>query len=217
MFKAGSKGDGDRGGGILLVILLGGVLSAIGLGLGALSATERAVAGNHHAGVQLLYAAEALAERVVLDLSDAPEWSSALAGAARSAFFEPGTTVTAPWGEPLDVVQLTATLQQETRTGTSAAPLAWRVYASGSFDALASVPTGLPAFLVAWVGDDPADADGDPAADSNELVVVRLEARAFGGLRRAVQIAVRRLPPVPPGQPTEDPPGVTIVAWREVR
>ena len=201
----------DRGGGVLFVILLGGLLSAIGLGLVALSSAERAILGNYQSGVQVLYAAEALAERVIVDLELQSDWSLVLSGAATSTFSEAGDT--APWGDPVDVAGLTAQLQQETGGGTSVAPLVWRVYGRGAFETLAGVESVVPAYLVAWVGDDPADVDSDPSLDSNGVVVIRAEARAFGGMRRVVQCVVRRV--ADPGG--EDPAGVTLVTWREVR
>jgi hypothetical protein len=208
----------ERGGGLLLVILLGGLLSAIGLALVSLSLTERALSANYQAGVQLLYAAEAMAHRLVVDLSSATDWPQALAGASSSAFSGP-LHPTTPWGELLDLAALTAALQAS--SGSAGGGSVWRLYASGPFDALTGTASAQ-AFLIGWVADDPADPDGDPGADANNAIVVRAEARAIGGMRRAVQLVLRYVPPPPPVEgvppaPPAETPGVRAVSWREVR
>jgi hypothetical protein len=207
----------DRGGGILLVILLGGLLSAIGLGLAGLTATERALSGNYQAGSQLLYAAEAIGAHVVHELRDRTVWSGALAGTSSSSFLEEASRPVTPWGEVFDLGAATAALQ--TSTALPSGVSVWRLFASGALDALSESEWASGAFLIAWVADDHAEQDGDPSLDSNNLLVVRAEARGFGGLKRAVQLVMQYVPPVegeapPPSAPA---PGVRVVSWREVR
>jgi hypothetical protein len=208
----------DRGGGILLVILLGGLLSAIGLGLAGLTATERALSGNYQAGSQLLYAAEAIGGHVARELRDPTVWSGALAGTSSSSFLEGGSRPVTPWGEVFDVVAATSALQ--TSTALPSGVSVWRLYASGTLAALSGSAWASGAFLIAWVADDHADQDGDPSVDSNNFVVVRAEARGFGGLKRAVQLVLQYVPPPPDGEapsPGAAAPGVRVVSWREVR
>jgi hypothetical protein len=208
--------SGDRGGAILLVILLGGSLSAIGLGLAALASAERALSGNYYAGTELLYAAEAIADRAVRDLSASSAWAGALLGTEPSTFLDATSYPVMPWGEVLDLAAETGALQ------TSVAPTAgtvWRLYASGTFSNLTSMRSVFPAYVIAWVADDQADQDGESTADSNGFIVIRTEARATGRLKRAVEVVLRNVPPTaepPPPGPAEVP-GVRVVSWREIR
>ena len=214
-----SGGPSDKGGGILLVMLLGGLVSAIGLGLAGLSATERALAGNYQVGTQLLYAAEAMASRLVDDLSDQTAWPAALARTSSSSFRDGGNYPVTPWGEVLDLAAATSALQANAPIPNGAS--VWRLYASGTLAVLSESSSVPGEYLVAWVGDDHADEDGDPAADSNNFIVVRAEARAMTGLKRAVQVVLQYVPAPPAGEPSSAGPpvvpGVRVVSWREVR
>jgi hypothetical protein len=62
-------------------------------------------------------------------------------------------------------------------------------------------------FVLTWVADDPADGDGNPAADANGTVLLHAEATGPGGARRMIELTVARLPGG----------GVRVVTWREVR
>jgi hypothetical protein len=208
----------DRGSGIVLVILLGGLLGAIGLGLAGLSATERALSGNHQAGVQLLYAAEAIAGRVVQDLSDQAAWSGALAGTSSSSFLDPASLPVTPWAAVLDLPAATSALQATT---SPSGAFVWRLFASGTLAALSESTSAPAVYLAAWVADDHADQDGDPAADSNDVIALRAEARGMNALKRAVHVVLQYIPPPPAGEVIPagpaGVPGVRIVSWREVR
>jgi hypothetical protein len=199
----------EEGSGVLLAMILMGTMLALGLGLVAVSSTERAIAGNHHAGVEALYAAEALAEYVLTELGSDASWSPALTGERHSSFLEPTSQPTTPWNEVLDLSAITTRVQQQSDAIWSAGldTPQWRVFAAGPFEALIGSANTGPFFLIAWVADDVADVDGDAGADSNGVVMIRAQALGPGGLQRTLLIVIRR----------DEAGGCRVVSWREVR
>ena len=114
-----------------------------------------------------------------------------------------------PWGTPLDLVALTTEVQAESDAVAvwGANNPSWRVYASGSFDAAAgTILPAAAAYLVVWVADDPSEADNNPAADTNEIVLLHGLAVNGLGMRSAAQVTAQRTGGV-----------IRIPAWRRVR
>jgi hypothetical protein len=200
--------SGEQGSGVVLAMVVVSTLLALGLGLIAVSATERAIAGNHHAGVQALYAAEAAAEYVLTELRSDPSWSPALSGERHSAFLESTSQPVAPWNAVVDLTAMTAQVQQHSDDFWSAGfdTPRWQVFAAGTFEALTGRDDAGRLFLTAWVADDVADGDADPDVDSNGIVMIRTQALGLGGLRRGLLVVLRR---------TES--GTEVTSWREVR
>jgi hypothetical protein len=190
-------------------MIVAGTMLTLGLGLVVISSAERAIAGNHHAGVETLYAAEALAEYVLTELAGDASWSPALTGERHSAFFEPTSQPTSPWNEGLDLSAMTARVQQQSDAMWSAAldTPQWRVFAAGAFETLVGSGYAGSMFLTAWVADDTADGDADPGVDSNGIVMIRAQALGLGGLQRTLLIVMRR----------DEGIGVRLLSWREVR
>jgi len=94
----------------------------------------------------------------------------------------------------------------------------WRVFGLGGAGQTPGEGVGLP-YAVVLVGDDPDEADGDPARDappgSPGAGALLLRAHAFGpnGARRIVETLVVRGPvPLPDGRSA-----LRVVSWREVR
>jgi hypothetical protein len=199
----------DQGSGVLLAMIVMGTMLALGLGLVAVSSTERAIAGNHQAGVEALYAAEALAEYVLTELASDASWSPALTGERHSAFLDPTSQPTTPWNEALDLSAITTRIQQQSDATWSAGldTPQWRVFAAGPLETLVGSGNIGSMFLIAWVADDVADADADPGADNNGLVMIRAQAVGPAGLQRALLIVFRR----------DEGGGCRVGAWREVR
>ena len=184
----------DEGGTLLLVLILTGLLSAVGLSLVTLVGTERTIAGNVRLTTDVQYAADALAERVLVELAARPDWSPILAGLDRSAFFSTSLDPVTPWRQRLSLVQLTTDLQRRGGLGgaTGASAPVWRLFESGSMADLVGGGPAPHAYVVAWVADDESDQDVDPTTDANGCVQVQVEARGFGGLRRSVHLVVKR-------------------------
>ena len=194
---------------MLLAMIVAVTMLGLGLGLVAVSTTERAIAGNHHAGVEALYAAEGLAEYVLAELTSDASWGPALTGERHSAFLEPTSQPIAPWNEVLNLSAITSRVQQESDATWSASldTPQWRLFAAGPFETLVSSRGAAPMFLVAWVADDVADGDADPAVDTNGSVMIRAQALGLGGLQRSLILVLRR----------EEGKGSRLVSWREVR
>ncbi|HIE95078.1 MAG TPA: hypothetical protein EYQ83_20260 [Acidobacteria bacterium] len=57
---------------------------------------------------------------------------------------------------------------------------------------LPSKPIMALGYVVVWVGDDPGETDGDPAADGNGRVLVHAEGFGEGGNRRTVEASAVR-------------------------
>jgi hypothetical protein len=238
---------GDRGLALLLALVLLCLVSALGSALVGLTTTERAMAGNQAWSLRARYAADALAERVVLDLAAAPDWTAVLSGAPVSALLDLAAATGTPGLDPVDVPALTAALQQATdgESIVGADTPVWRLAAAGTLADLTGLSrAGPPVFLVAWVADDPADGDALPGVDANGTVQIRVEACGSDGLRQFVQITLRRgaaySPETPAGEAadaaaTEDTGGlvpimrdetenpavpagaVRVLTWRDVR
>jgi hypothetical protein len=213
----------DAGGVVLMTMILMTVLAALGVGLISLSGTERAVAGNHQTGIQTLYAAEAIAQHVILELTADRRWSEALSGGWHSSVFA-GDHPVSPWFPSTDLASLTADLQRQTDAESvwAANTPGWRLFASGTLADLTGVAADMaPALLMAWVADDEAEVDGLPVADSNGVIVVRAQALGAGGLRRSVQAVLRQEAGAPPAEGEPPPPApptvVRVLTWREVR
>jgi len=185
----------EQGSAVLLVLILTGLLAALGAGLATIASTERTATGNDEAGATLLYSAESLARRVIADLSSAAEWTSVLCCGVRNAFVESTRAPETSWRGILDLDAMTRDLQAQTDAASAwgANTPGWRLYAWGSMDALAGrVGNSGSPYLVAWVSDDPWDGDNDPATDANGALVIHAEAIGMGGLRRTVQVVLKR-------------------------
>lgn len=196
----------ETGAALIVSLLATTLIAAIGLGLVTMSTIERAVAGYARESGDGLYAAEAIVHRALDDLWTAPEWHDAVSGLTRSSFVDGSTNPVTSSG-PIDLLAITAAFQSrsddEGRWGLNN-PV-WRLYAYGPFDRLVGATLGTPAYLIAWVADDPAELDDNPASDSNGVVLVRGRALGRGGLVREVQTALKRMVPYSSG-PSEGPP-----------
>lgn len=190
----------DHGGAVVIALLLGSLISAIGAGLVVLSSTDRAIAGNFQSGVRMLHAAEAAVERVVFDLMADTNWTPALSGARRSPFSDQTLRPPAPWGGVVDLAVLTQALQFETDSGSAwgGDTPRWRLFASGPLAALGGTSHDAPLYLAVWVADDPGDRDGDPAVDANGVIGVRAQAFGIGAMRRGIHVVLQRVVGVSP-------------------
>jgi hypothetical protein len=221
----------DRGAALLLVLISTALLSLVGLGLVLLGDAETMAGWNARASGEALYAAEAMADRVVQDLTALPDWSLALDGTVLSSFVG-SLSPTTDYGESLNLSALTAEVQAQTPAvaswGTNT-PI-WRLFAHGSLSAINGPGTARSvAFLAAWVADDGAEIDDDPEVDVNGVVSVLAQARGPGGARRSIRVVIARVcsgqaqipvsgpgASVPPACGAGLGPIVRVLSWREV-
>lgn len=202
-----ARDDLDRGSAVLIALLVTLVLNAVGVGLLTMVDVERRIAMNHREAAELSEAASAAAESAVGELARAASFSQALSGQFTSAFTDGSLTPVTAFAFTLDLAAETARLQATTdaefRRGADNPR--WRLFSYRSFSNL-SRTTAPREYVVAWVADDPSEADADPEFDSNNVILVR--ARAIGRARahRDVEIALSRAG----GR-------LSVLSWREVR
>lgn len=189
--------DDQSGVALIIALLASFLLTAIGLAMVLTTNTETLITENYSGSSETLYAADAGVERVIQDLLVTPRWNDILSGAveARSGFNDGGGTVALPDGSTLNLAAATAALQNETDAadvwGTN--DPVWRLYASGPIsDMLPSGTIHNPTYIVAWIGDDPSESDGNPLADANFVLGLHVEAYGPNGARKVVETTVAR-------------------------
>jgi hypothetical protein len=193
-----AAGVRDEGAALVVVLLLGVLLLALGTSVAVLADVETLVASNHRDSLIVRHAAEAAADVVAQELAQAANWTSALTGSVSSLLAGPLVAPATSGGAVVEAATFTALLQQMTYGGGSwgADTPRWHLFAHG-------VPgVDLPfaglsgqVYVLVWLSDDIAESDGDPQVDSNGTVVVR--ARALGPRRSQcdVQLVLARAAP----------------------
>jgi hypothetical protein len=167
---------------LLAALIILSLVSAMGLGLVLTTSLEPAAAGNFECALRARYAAEAGLAVAAHDLGAASDWNAALQGR-----WEPAHLVRPPAGmtlldgsrlDPLGLTNLANCGHEGPCTGaeldafTAERPWGpnnprWRLLGLLSVDAAAAPASGgAPVAVLVWVGDDPAEADGDPLRDS---------------------------------------------------
>ena len=229
---------GQSGTALLAVLSILMLVSAIGLGLVLTTSLEPAIASAHEASLSSGYAAEAGLAIALHELGGIADWTPVLSGQVRSAILHATTDdrLLLPDGSQTDPGSLTnlancghptACTNAELDAFTADRPWGpnnprWRVFGHGRLDQLVSGQMApLPCEAIVWVGDDPAELDGDPLRDSQPAPdgtrrpgagVIMLRAEGFGirAAHRVVTVTVSR----PPGGGDPRPP---VVGWREIR
>ena len=214
----------QRGSALFCALLVTTLLSMLGAALVVLVTTETLVDAHYRASQQSLYAAEAGAERTIGEIRALGSWQTipTPGSVATSVDLNDGTI--APRvadGSTLDLARLTTRRQAESDGIYPASPdrPQWRLFAHASLDRITAGNGGpAPPYVVVWIADDPDDLDGDPARDSNDVLLVRSQAFGIRGASRSIEVTLHR-------QSTLDGAGtggamrsdVTVIAWREVR
>jgi hypothetical protein len=205
---------GDAGVALLHVVLLMALMTVFTGGAAMLARVEVWVSGHHRAEREAAYAVQAMLAATFQDLDRVVEWNEILSG-ARSASFADGAVATPrqiPGGGTVNVCCGAGTLTDRLRVESG---LAWRPFAWQSLSGLLGVTPAGKYYLVAWIVDDDADGDGDPARDANGRIAVRAEAVTPLGVRKAVEATVERAPPDPVSGSRS--PGLEMLTWREIR
>jgi hypothetical protein len=203
--------------GVALVVAMMSVLlmTALGVALMMMTMTEGRIASNYREGTEALYAADAAIERVMQDLLTVPDWDTILAGTTTSAFIDGPASGnrTLPDGSTLDLTVATNMVRcgktvcadSDITTATDERPWGannpkWQLYAYGPMtDMIPTATINSSNYVVVWVGDDPAESDGDPLHDGTTDTnlgrgVLTLLAHAYGpdGVRRVIEVTVAR-------------------------
>ena len=200
-----------------LFILL--IVSAIGLGLTLTTSLEPSAAANYECAWRARYGAEAGVAVAVRDLIVENAWGAALTGGWIGGHLTalPGA-ITLPDGTRPGAAALTNLANCGHEAPCTVADLAaftterpwgpnnprWQPVGLLRLDGLDPGPPGVPGVVViVWVGDDPAELDGDPTHDTEPaadgtrapgacVVAVRAEGFSARGAHRTVTATVGR-------------------------
>lgn len=214
------RGRSERGTVLIATLMVMALLGTLGGALALVVSIENLTGANYLAAQQCLYAADAGIERAIGDLRPLATWSAVPATATGSADFNDGLTTTrAPDGAVLDLVQLTARRQAESDAlypNTPNRPV-WRLFAHASLNRMIAGTSNAPPYVIVWIGDDVDEVDGDPATDTNDVVMIHAEAFGIRAGRRAVEAAIQREEAMAAGLPGVMRSDVRLIGWREVR
>jgi hypothetical protein len=219
----------DRGSALIAALLVMVLLSALGLSLTMVTATEERVAHSYSNGSESFYAADAALELAVNELTLLPDWNLVLDGSVTSSFVDPAVSSHGwPGGQARTSAEATA-LVTCMRTTCSSTDMdartalrpwgpnnpRWQLLAYGPLTALSQLGTiNSGEYVAVWVGDDPQENDDNPLADGDESRgpnpgkgVLTLLVHAYGvATVRIVEATVARASN-----------GVRLVSWREIR
>ncbi len=205
--------DRECGAALVVVLLASLLLSALGAALTVTANMDATVQSSYRADSELGYAAEAAVGRAVQEVRQSTRWDDLLTGAQVSPFLASSSVVSLPSGGTFDLAAETNRWQAITNAALGGPDTPrWRLFSSGRLADIAG-PGAIDssAYLVVWVADDVSEADGNPTADSNGMLLVRGEAVASSGRTRTLDVTVTRAP-APAGRP-----GLSVISWREVR
>jgi hypothetical protein len=218
----------EQGVAIVMALVAIAMVAAIAVLMLVTSSSEMLIAGAFHDQRPGLYAAEAIAARVVDELWAAADWNALLNGGGVSPMFADGAPVgsrSLPGGGAIDLQQVvnvancqkvSACTMAEMDAVTRKRPWGgrnpyWKLYAYGPLSNL--VPASdraAPWYVVLMVADDPLQADN--------LIAVRAEAFGPRNGHAAVELLLARPPAENSGDNAIDSPAaVTVASWREVR
>ena len=218
----------DNGAALVMALLAVLLLSALGLMLVLNSAAEVMLAGHFRLAQEALYAADAVAERVMDELAGSADWNNVLTGVEASGFVDGGLpgARTLSDGSALDLAKATNVLNcahaapctlAEMDAITAERPWGpdnprWRLHAYGPLSGMVSTQTiNSNMYVALWVADDQSDGDNDPLTDSNLSVALHAEAFGPGGVHKVLEVDVGRT------GTSEAPSGIKVLAWRELR
>ena len=201
----------DRGIALIVAMLIMVLLSALGLSLTMVTATEERVAHSYSSGSESFYAADAALELAVSELALQPDWSRVLDGTVTSSFIDAAAS-SRPW--PGGPARTSSDARKPDRPWGPNNPR-WRLFAFGPLSAMS--PSGSidsAEYVAVWVGDDPQENDDNPLLDGDESRgpnpgrgVLALRGQAYGkSTLREVEATVARAGG-----------GVRVVSWRETR
>jgi len=219
----------DRGIALIVAMLIMVLLSALGLSLTMVTATEERVAHSYSSGSESFYAADAALELAVSELALQPDWSRVLDGTVTSSFIDAAAS-SRPWpGGPARTSSEATAFVTCARTTCSSTDMdarkadrpwgpnnpRWRLFAFGPLSAMS--PSGSidsAQYVAVWVGDDSQENDDNPLVDGDESRgpnpgrgVLALRVQAYGeSTLREVEATVARAGT-----------GVRVISWREIR
>lgn len=183
----------DRGSALLIALMSTALLTGLGLALVLTTSTETMISANYRSAQEALYGADAALERSIDDLITNSAWTPLLASGTKSSLTDSSSERRLPAGNTIDLAGMTTSLQSSSDAiyGTDPNRPVWRLY---SHAPLASLLPGVTTngYALVWVGDDLAETDGAPLADSNGILMLHAEAYGEGGSQKAIEATVMR-------------------------
>lgn len=208
----------ERGLALIVALMTMLLLTALGVALTLVTVTETKISGNHRAGSEALYAADAAVERVMQDLLTVPDWNRVLDGSVTSSFTDGPAGVRNTTAGEINLLQATNLVRCGNIAGCDDATMdaatderpwgknnpRWQLYAySPLVDMLPTETTNSDVYVIVWVADDPAECDEKPLVDGDAPVgctanlgkgVISMLVHAYGagGVRRVIETTVAR-------------------------
>ena len=189
--------------GVALIVALMAMLllAALAAAVVMVSSTEVKIAGNYNNAQETLYAADAAIERVVQDLLLIPRWNDILAGTVQSSLTDGSSSAqkAVPGGSTMKLCcdansatgQLQALTSAENQWGANDPQ--WKLFAYSPLkELLPDMEIDSSTYIAVWVADDPAEEDGDPAADTNGTLTLHAEAFGPTGAHKVIEVTVAR-------------------------
>jgi len=210
--------DAERGSVLLCTLMVITLIATVGAAVSLIVFTESVVAGTYYASQQGLYAADAGIELAIAEARVLSTWTSLPSSASPSSDFNDGqTTPRGPDGTALNLAQLTMKRQAESDAvyPNVADRPHWRLYSHATLNRIAGRAASGTPYVVVWIADDPDDLDGDPAVDTNDIVLLHAEAFAVRSGTRAVGATIHREQAMAAGLPGVTRSDVRVIAWHE--
>jgi hypothetical protein len=210
----------ERGSVLLCALMVITLIATLGAALSLVVSTESVVAANYHTAQEGLYAAEAGIEYAIGEIRLSSAWNSLPSSVTSSSDFNDGQSMSrGPDGSTLDLSRLTIKRQAESDAVYPNGPdrPVWRLYAHAPLNRMVPGAGSASPYVVLWIADDPDDLDGDPAVDTNDVVMLHGEAFAVRGGRRAIDATILREQAMAAGLPGVMRTDVHVIAWHEVR
>lgn len=186
------KADTAEGAALLLALIAATIIAALGLAVILTTETETRIASDFARAIEAREAAAAGIDRAVGVLEPAMDWSPALSGVLTGPIGS-SLRVTTPGGNTIDLDAVRRDLQADSDAiaqGAANRPV-WRLFVSGPLSGLMGFAAGETlAYVAVWIADDWREADADPQADTNGIVILHAEAWGRGGASRAVEVTL---------------------------
>jgi hypothetical protein len=207
---------GEAGTALVLALCFTALLLALASGLALVASAERAIAASYNGSLEAQYAAEAAAAVAVGELSAVDDWNAVLDGSVVSSAVDgpPGGARLLSDASPLNLDAVVNLADCGTTSPCSASDIAavtaeppwgannprWRLFAFGNLSDLLSLTSARSRqYVVALVGDDGRENDGDAARDGSTAAnpgcgIVNVLAESFGprGAHATVAVTVGR-------------------------
>lgn len=231
---AGSITRPEAGFGLVAVLVWLSLLATLALGVALATSAEPPAAGALHDKLRMTRAAESAVALALAALAQQTDWTDAPAGAVPSPFTDGAPGPRTVGGTVIDLVAETnlrtcgraaACDDLATAASSPARPWGvrnprWQLLVHQPLAALdAAAGTVCPCYLMAWVADDPADADGDPRRDApvgvegHGVLLVRGVAVAGAGVLGEVEALVAQ----PCRRSAALCGGIRVQSWGAVR